>query len=190
MLILRLSECLCARVVWRIALSSTSTLCRIPVCFGRRLYRQWAASLDTRQWQCFHCPFLRMSEYVWGVRNTLQVLLCMCIVTFKYARDCGAREGLSVASVYDTRYYFRYYFTVQLKAKTWVSLIYDTEPTTKKCKAEKLKSNKRICSEVTVNSLGNPCSQSWRRKGRLRWEGFAEKEGSKPGMKEWGVMEY
>ena len=24
---------------------------------------------------------------------------------------------------------------------------------------------------------GNPWSQSWGRKGRLRWEGFAEKEG-------------
>ena len=46
---------------------------------------------------------------------------------------------------------------------TWVSLIYRMEPTTKKCKTEKLKSKKRICSEVTVNSLGNPCSQSWRK---------------------------
>jgi len=35
---------------------------------------------------------------------------------------------------------------------------------------------------------GNPWSQSWRRrKGRLRWEGFAEKE--EPGMREWRVMD-
>ena len=34
------------------------------------------------------------------------------------------------------------------------------DTTTKKCKTEKLKSKKRICSEVTVSSLGNPCSQS------------------------------
>jgi len=32
------------------------------------------------------------------------------------------------------------------------------EPTTKKCKTEKLKSKKRICSEVTANSLGNQCT--------------------------------
>jgi len=50
---------------------------------------------------------------------------------------------------------------------TWVSLIYRTETTTKKCKKkEKLKSKKWICSEVTVNNLGTPCSQSWRRKGK------------------------
>ena len=45
---------------------------------------------------------------------------------------------------------------------------------------------KRIWSEVSVNSPGNPWSQSRRRNGRLWWEGFAEKESFKPGVK--GVM--
>jgi len=47
---------------------------------------------------------------------------------------------------------------------SWVSLIYRTETTTKKCKNRRTKSRKQICSEITVNSLGNPCSESWRRK--------------------------
>jgi len=58
------------------------------------------------------------------------------------------------------------------------------EPKTKKVEKRKLKSKKRTCSEVSVNSPGNSWSQSRRRKGRLRWEGFAEEEGSKPGIKE------
>jgi len=49
---------------------------------------------------------------------------------------------------------------------------------------EKRKSEKQICSEVSVNSLGNLWSQSRRRKGKLWLEGFAEKEGFKLGMKE------
>jgi len=39
---------------------------------------------------------------------------------------------------------------------TWISLIYRTQPTTKKCKNRKTKSRKQICSEITVNSPGNP----------------------------------
>ena len=48
----------------------------------------------------------------------------------------------------------------------------------------KSREKKRICSEVSVNSPGNPGSQSMRRNGRLWWEGFAEKESFKPRVKE------
>jgi len=46
------------------------------------------------------------------------------------------------------------------------------------------KEQKRICSEVSVHSPGNPWSQSRRRKSRLWWERFAEKKSFKPGVKE------
>ena len=46
-------------------------------------------------------------------------------------------------------------------------LIYRTEPTINKWKTEKLKTKKRVCSEVSVNSPENPYSHSGRRKGRL-----------------------
>jgi len=66
-----------------------------------------------------------------------------------------------------------------------VSLIHRTEPKTKKWKQEKkLKSKKQISSEESANSPGNPWSQYWSRKRGLWWEGFAENEGFKHGMKD------
>ena len=53
---------------------------------------------------------------------------------------------------------------------TWVSLIYRTEPTTKKCKTKKLKSKKRICSEVAVKVWGIHVVSPEEEKEKLRWD--------------------
>ena len=57
-----------------------------------------------------------------------------------------------------------------------VGLIYRTEPTTKKCKTrKKTKSRRQICSEITVNTPGNPCSEYLsRRQEGLQWESCEE----------------
>ena len=67
------------------------------------------------------------------------------------------------------------------KKPTWVRLIYSTRNNNWQGRTGRLMSKKRICS----SSPGNPWSQSRRRKGRLWWESFAEKESFKPGVKEW-----
>jgi len=65
-----------------------------------------------------------------------------------------------------TRYDTRCYFNVRSKADMSQLNIPHGTNNTEKWKTEKLKSKKTDMSEVSVNSPENPCSQSWRRKGR------------------------
>jgi len=46
-----------------------------------------------------------------------------------------------------------------------------------------------MCSDISVNSPGNPWSQSWRRRKKLLCEGFAEQEDFKPGMNKYRVID-
>jgi len=63
---------------------------------------------------------------------------------------------------------------------TLLSLIYCTEPTTKKWKTEKLRSKKTDMLRSMGKQSGESVESVLEKKGeRLRWEGFAEVEGFK-----------
>jgi len=70
-----------------------------------------------------------------------------------------------------------------MRSKTYMSKI-NLQRGKLTVKNRKSRERKQICSEVSVNSLGNPWSQSRRRNGAQWWEGFAEKESFKPGVEE------
>jgi len=83
--------------------------------------------------------------------------------TFPLVTDKFSGPGRAVGQVclhlcvYDT---IRDAILTCARKPTRVSLIYRMELTTKNCKNRKTKSRKQICSEITVSSLGNPCSDS------------------------------
>jgi len=104
--------------------------------------------------------WLTYSACIWQLNaranlHVIVVYLC-CIM-----QCCSARQLVSCTIRYDT---IRDVILTCARKPTWVSLIYHTEPTIKKCKNRKTTSRKQICSEITVNCLGNPCSETWRRK--------------------------
>ena len=122
-------------------------------------------------------------------RNAMQQLRCTVVrvrwVAMKVGKENNARldNVLMGKPTCHAHVQLTWYDTIQdailtcARKPTWVSLIYRMEPTTKKCKNRKTKSRKQICSEITVNSPGNPCSKYLRRrKEGLQREGFAEKD--------------
>ena len=72
----------------------------------------------------------------------------------------GLVSEYTVLSLQQQRVLCTYYTMIRdailtcARKPTRVSSIYRTKTTTKKCKTEKLKSKKRICSEVTVKVWG------------------------------------
>jgi len=70
-----------------------------------------------------------------------------------------------------------------MRSKTYMSKI-NLQSRILTVKNRRSREKKRICSEVSVNSPGNPWNQSRKRNGRLWWKGFAEKKSFKPGVKE------
>jgi len=95
---------------------------------------------------------------VLGRRHGVAVAADGCFLHV-HGHDSVTERG--IAPLVTMRYDIRDAILTCAQKPTRVSFIYRTEPTTKKWKTETLKSKKkRMCSELSVNSPRNPCSQS------------------------------
>jgi len=112
----------------------------------------------------FQAAHTTASYWVFNSKNNIKTFNFYCAPNTEITRKQLRGYLLGHPVRYDAKCYFNNAILTCARKPTWVSLIYRTEPTTKKCKTEKLKSRKQICSEITRNSLGNLCNKSWRRK--------------------------
>ena len=113
------------------------------------------------------------------LRSTLNM---MCVNCYQPERQCEHCALCTRMIRHDT---IRDAILTCARKPTRVSLIYRTETTTKKCKTEKPKSKKRICSEVIVKVWEIRVVSPEEVKNRLRYgKDLQKKECFKPGLKE------
>ena len=147
---------------WPWACVCPSVCLSVCVCLTRRIAR----SLSDSWASCLTHPVYSQSDHVCQSRTAMHHLPDVAAY--------GALAGWSSLSrLTDCNYIVTiWYDTIRdailtcARKLTWVSLIYRTETTTKKCKTEKLQSKNEYMLRSNSRSLENPCSQSRRRKGK------------------------
>ena len=126
-----------------------------------------SVSCESQQWQPTRRMSKRQPTYEWPFLVLLLLRSCDCSQGSRHRRSTAhtPRTTLTRHTTARIRYdTIRDAILTCARKPTWVSLIYSTEPTTKKCKNGKTKSREQTCSEITVNSPKNSCSEYLRKK--------------------------
>ena len=132
-------------------------------------------------------------------RYMLWLYVCLCLCVTRRSSTKTAKRRITQTTPHDSpgtlvtiRYDTRCYFNVRSIADmSQLNLPYGTDNYKSVKTGKNWKVKRRICSEVTVNSLENPCSESWKRKrkGCGREDLQKSKDLSLEWKSEW-VMEY